>query len=134
MLTEYTPVCLTGWPNNKHRVMRGKCGFRVRERSIKQHCCATLPVCTESTAEFVKQGAGLTSTKAQSVSSTIKTPELRQSVRMAVRRTREYVFQNVDFKLLDGIVKKTTPNLCTIARHSVIFAMQAAATYHQRCV
>jgi len=101
----------------QHRVTCHKCGVRVWARSIKQHCCVTLPVCTGSTAEFAEQGADRMSSKAESSCGTITTPELRHGVRVAVRRTREFVFQNVDFKLLDGIVKKTTPNLCTIARH-----------------
>ena len=111
----------------QHRVTCHKCGVRVRARNIKQHCCKT--VCAESTAEVAEQVAGRMSGLAESSCGTITTPELRQSVRKAVRRTQEFVFQNVDFKLLDGIVKKVTPNLCTVARHSVIFAMQTMANY-----
>ena len=106
------------------------CGQPIRRKNFKDHLRRIHPM--EEQARIQPSLTSPLGTTSGHSKHDISTPVLQHEIHIAIDRAYRLQTMGAQLETLDSAIRGVTTNLCTVARHAAIFAMQRTL-HHVRC-
>ena len=117
-------------PSRTKKIPCSVCGQPVRRTNLGKHFGRKHPM--EEQAGIQQSLTSPPGTTSGHSKHDISTPVLQHEIHIAIDRAYRLQTMGAQLETLDSAIRGVTTNLCTVARHAAIFAMQRTL-HHVRC-